>query len=61
MVFTLTRGGPGSATEFISLFIQRTAFRAFDQGVASAQAIILLAITVILSLAYVRVFYREVR
>lgn len=61
MVFTLTRGGPGSATEFISLFIQRTAFRAFDQGVASAQAVILLAITVLLSLAYVRIFYREVR
>ena len=46
MVFTMTRGGPGNATEFISLLIQRTGFRAFDQGVASAQAVVLLAITV---------------
>ena len=59
MVFTMTRGGPGNATEFISLLIQRTGFRAFDQGVASAQAVVLLAITVILSMIYIKVFYRE--
>jgi multiple sugar transport system permease protein len=60
MVFTLTRGGPGSATELISLMIQRVGFRGFDQGVASAQAIILLAFTIILSQLYIRYFYREV-
>ena len=60
MVFTLTRGGPGSATELISLLIQRVGFRGFDQGLASAQAIILLALTVILSQLYIRFFYREV-
>ncbi len=59
MVFTMTRGGPGNATEFISLLIQRTGFRAFDQGVASAQAVVLLAITVILSQIYIKIFYRE--
>ncbi len=60
MVFTLTRGGPGSSTELISLMIQRVGFRAFDQGLASAQAIILLIITIILAQIYIRVFYREV-
>jgi len=60
MVFTLTRGGPGSATELISLMIQRVGFRAFDQGVASAQAIILLIITIILAQIYIKVFYKEV-
>ncbi len=60
MVFTLTRGGPGSATEFISLMIQRVGFRAFDQGLASAQAIILLVGTIVLAQIYIRVFYREV-
>ncbi|MEM8656762.1 MAG: sugar ABC transporter permease [Pseudomonadota bacterium] len=60
MVFTLTRGGPGSSTELISLMIQRVGFRAFDQGLASAQAIILLIITIILSRIYIRVFYKEV-
>ncbi len=61
MVFTMTRGGPGNATEFISLLIQRVGFRAFDQGLASAQAVILLIITIVLSQLYIRVFYKEVR
>lgn len=61
MVFTMTRGGPGSATEFISLLIQRVGFRAFDQGLASAQALILLVITILLSQLYIRLFYRDVR
>jgi multiple sugar transport system permease protein len=60
MVFTMTRGGPGSATELVSLYIQRIGFRVFDQGVASAQAIILLIITIILARLYIRIFYREV-
>lgn len=60
MVFTLTRGGPGSSTEFISLMIQRVGFRGFDQGLASAQAIILLIITIILAQVYIRVFYKDV-
>jgi multiple sugar transport system permease protein len=59
MVFTLTRGGPGSATELIALLIQRVGFRVFDQGLASAQALILLAITIVLSRLYIRFFYRE--
>ena len=60
MVFTLTRGGPGSSTEFISLMIQRVGFRGFDQGLASAQAVILLIITIVLAQLYIRVFYKEV-
>lgn len=60
MVFTMTRGGPGSATELVSLYIQRIGFRVFDQGVASAQAIILLIITILLARLYIRIFYREV-
>jgi len=44
-----TKGGPGSATELISVFVQRVGFRAFDQGVASAQAIVLLIIATLLS------------
>lgn len=60
MVFTMTRGGPGSATDLVSLYIQRIGFRVFDQGVASAQAIILLIICILLSRLYIRIFYREV-
>jgi multiple sugar transport system permease protein len=59
MVFTMTRGGPGAATELISLYVQRIGFRVFDQGVASAQAIFLLVICIVLSRLYIRLFYRE--
>lgn len=60
MVFTMTRGGPGSATEFIAILIERVGNRQFDIGLASAQSIILLAITIILARMYIRFFYREV-
>jgi multiple sugar transport system permease protein len=61
MVFVMTRGGPGTATDLISVYIQRVGFRIFDMGTASAQAILLLIMTIILSRLYVRVLYREVQ
>jgi multiple sugar transport system permease protein len=60
VVFIMTRGGPGAATELISIYIQRIGFRSFEQGMASAQAIVLLIITIILSRLYIRFIYREV-
>jgi multiple sugar transport system permease protein len=60
LIFTMTRGGPGAATELISIYIQRIGFRVFDQGMASAQAILLLILTIILSRLYIRIVYREV-
>lgn len=60
MVFTMTRGGPGAATDLISIYIQRVGFRVFDMGTASAQAILLLVLTILLSRLYIRVFYREI-
>jgi multiple sugar transport system permease protein len=56
----MTRGGPGAATELISVYIQRLGFRVFDMGTASAQAIMLLILTIILSRLYIRVLYREI-
>jgi len=61
MVFTMTRGGPGNATEFIAILIERTGNRQFDIGLASAQSVILLIITIILARLYIRMFYREAR
>ena len=59
-VFTMTRGGPGSATDLISIYIQRVGFRVFDLGTASAQAMLLMVLTIILARLYIRVFYREI-
>ena len=61
MVFTMTRGGPGAATEFIAVLIERVGNRQFDIGMASAQSIIMLAVTIVLARTYIRLFYREVR
>jgi len=60
VVFIMTRGGPGAATELISIYIQRIGFRSFEQGMASAEAIVLLVITIVLSRIYIRFIYREI-
>lgn len=60
VVFVMTRGGPGSATDLISIYVQRVGFKVFDLGLASAQAILLLVFTIILSRLYIRLFYREI-
>jgi len=60
MVFVMTRGGPGAATDLISVYIQRAGFKVFNLGLASAQAVLLLVLTIVLSRIYIRVFYREI-
>lgn len=60
MVFVMTRGGPGAATDLISIYIQRVGFKVFDMGLASAQAVVLLILTIILSRLYIRLIYREI-
>jgi multiple sugar transport system permease protein len=60
MVFVMTRGGPGSATDLISVYVQRIGFRVFDMGTASAQAILLLILAILLSRLYIRIFYKEI-
>jgi multiple sugar transport system permease protein len=53
-IFILTEGGPGFATETISLYIYRTAFRFFDFGYAAAMSFVLLAVTNVVSVIYIR-------
>ena len=53
-IFILTEGGPGFATETISLYIYRTAFRFFDFGYAAAMSFVLLALTNIISALFIK-------
>jgi multiple sugar transport system permease protein len=53
-VFALTGGGPGRATETLSMHVYRLGFRWFDVGLASAAAVVMLAIAGALALAYAR-------
>ena len=53
-IFILTQGGPGFATETVSLYIYRTAFRFFNFGYAAAMSFAVLAVTTIFARALLR-------
>jgi multiple sugar transport system permease protein len=57
LVFIMTRGGPGTATDLISYFIYRSAFFGLDIGQASAISVVLLIVVLALT-AYL---YRYMR
>lgn len=56
-IFILTQGGPGTATETVSLYIYRTAFRFSNFGYAAAMSFLLLIAT----LAFSRGLFRLMR
>jgi multiple sugar transport system permease protein len=58
-IFILTEGGPGFATETISLYIYRAAFRFGNFGYAVAMSFVLLILTNIISLLYIRLLQRQ--
>jgi len=53
-IFILTEGGPGFATETLSLYIYRTAFRFSNFGYAAAMSFVLLLLTNLISVMYIR-------
>jgi multiple sugar transport system permease protein len=60
LIYIMTRGGPGVATDLVSYFIYRTAFVGLNIGEASAMSIILL--TAILALTiYLYRYMRTIR
>jgi multiple sugar transport system permease protein len=48
-IFTVTGGGPGTATEILNLYAYRKSFTELSIGYGSALAIALLALTVAVS------------
>jgi multiple sugar transport system permease protein len=53
-IFLLTQGGPGSATETVSLYIYRTAFRFSNFGYAAAMSFVGLLVTMLAARALMR-------
>jgi multiple sugar transport system permease protein len=53
-IFIMTEGGPGFATETLSLYIYRTAFRFSNFGYAAAMSFVLLIITNVISVGYIQ-------
>lgn len=54
-VFILTRGGPASATNVISMEMYRVAFRFSNYGQASAMAVSLLLVVIVMTMAFVKI------
>lgn len=53
-VYAMTGGGPGNATETLSMHVHRLAFRFFDIGLASAAAVVMVIIAALLAALYAR-------
>ncbi|HIC89908.1 MAG TPA: sugar ABC transporter permease, partial [Anaerolineae bacterium] len=58
-IFLLTRGGPHGATRVLPILIYENAFVYLKMGYASAMAVILFAILMVLTLLQMRVFRVE--
>ena len=60
LIYALTRGGPGGATEIISIYIFNQSFTAFQLGYGAAVAVVMLAISIVIGIFYVRALKVEV-
>jgi len=60
LVYFLTRGGPGNATEIVGIYIYKQAFQFFEIGYGSAAGVLLLAILLGLGTYYVRLMRDQV-
>lgn len=60
VIFSLTGGGPGRATEIISIFTYRIALRQFNLGYASANAYVLFAIIVVVVMVFFKRRLRQI-
>jgi multiple sugar transport system permease protein len=57
-VFVMTGGGPGSSTQFVSMFVYKQAFQFYELGYASAVITVLLAVLGAAYWLYQRSYYR---
>jgi multiple sugar transport system permease protein len=55
IIFVTTNGGPADATKTIPIRLFETAFRFFDLGYAAAIGLMMLAVTIAISQAFVRI------
>jgi multiple sugar transport system permease protein len=59
LVFNMTAGGPGNATEILSLYVYKQYFRYFNFEYAAAIAVVLALIMLLLSLPYIGAMVRR--
>ncbi len=54
LVYNLTQGGPGTATETLAFYMYRLAFRSFDQGYAATISVVLSIIVGVLVAVFLK-------
>ena len=60
LIYLMTRGGPGGATETLSWYIYSTGFLDQDLGYAAAEAVVMIIVVSIIAQIFVRrLEYRE--
>jgi multiple sugar transport system permease protein len=60
LIYTLTRGGPGGATEIIGIYIYNQSFSAYQLGYGSAVGVVVLGVSVAIGAIYARVLKVQV-
>jgi multiple sugar transport system permease protein len=60
-VFVMTGGGPGSSTQFVSMFVYKQAFQFYELGYASAVITVLLLALAVAYWIYLRSYGRALR
>jgi ABC-type sugar transport system permease subunit len=59
VIFIMTQGGPGNATELLSMFMYKVLFNFSEWGAGSAIAVILGLIAFLIGLVFVRLMYKQ--
>lgn len=60
VIYAMTTGGPANATTVLSWYVYSTSFTRYDLGKGSAIGIIIMIITLLFALLYVKTLYRKV-
>jgi multiple sugar transport system permease protein len=59
VIWVTTGGGPADATKTVPVRLYETAFRFFDLGYAAAIGLAMLAASIVIARAFIRILYRE--
>ena len=59
MIYGMTNGGPGDATQNLSLFVYRQYFQFFETSYAASAAVVLAAVLLTVAVPYIRATLRE--
>ena len=59
VIFTLTNGGPGTATQTLAYFVYHAGFQYYDMGYAAAAAYLLTALLLAAAAFYLRLVFRR--